>query len=144
MPNCKAGHSIQFGGFVWVACVAELFWIMASDQYNGQYLKSHNRYVLLNWPLSFHTRSQIKATKCIICVLIIPENSFYFDLWCLTVPGRCSVNHILWLRGPEGTSLHCFFIAIHKFWLVWKNIKWLGIHDHLECIHAIYLFIHAR
>ena len=23
--------------------------------------------------------------------------------------------------GPEGTSLHKFFIALHKFWLVWKK-----------------------
>ena len=22
---------------------------------------------------------------------------------------------------PEGTSLHNFFIALHKFWLVWKK-----------------------
>ena len=25
--------------------------------------------------------------------------------------------------GPEGTSLHKFFIALHKFWLVWKQGK---------------------
>ena len=23
--------------------------------------------------------------------------------------------------GPEGTSLHKFFITLHKFWLVWKK-----------------------
>ena len=23
--------------------------------------------------------------------------------------------------GPEGTSLHKFLIALHKFWLVWKK-----------------------
>ena len=44
--------------------------------------------------------------------------------------------------GPERTSLHKFFIALHKFWLVWKNIMWLSIHNYLACIHNYLVCIH--
>ena len=44
--------------------------------------------------------------------------------------------------GPEGTSLHKFFIALHIFWLVWKNIMWLCIHNYLACIHKYLACIH--
>ena len=67
IPNCRAGHKIQFGGFAWVACVVDIIQIrgiVASYIYN--------------LPFSFHIWIQIEATLCIRCVLMIPENSFYF------------------------------------------------------------------
>ena len=81
-----------------------------SNLYSGQYSKSHNRSVLHNLPFNFPIWNQIEATMCATCVLIIPENSFYFRHLTrvlsnrnrnLSVPGRCSVTHILW---------QCFFI----------------------------------
>ena len=44
--------------------------------------------------------------------------------------------------GPEGTSLHKFFIPLHQFWLVWKNIMGLCIHNYLACIHNHLACIH--
>ena len=113
IPNCKADHNIQFSGFAWVACVAELFWILASDQYNGQYSKSHNSYVLHDWPFSFHIWSQIEATMCTICVFIIPENSFYF--WPLTYgssEGTC--KNIFRSRQSALISRHSYLISLQS------------------------------
>ena len=104
IPNCRAGYNIQFCGFAWVACAAVLFWIMVSGQYNGKYSKSRNHYVLHNSPFSFHIWSQIEATMCITCVLIIPKIQFIFFTsdapsnrnQNLTVPGRYPVSHRSW------------------------------------------------
>ena len=43
------------------------------------------------------------------------------------------------LKGHHYIS---FFITLHKFWLVWKNIMWLCIHNYLACIHNYLACIH--
>ena len=73
-------------------------------KYENQYSKSHNRYVLHNWPFSFHIWSQIEATMCILCVLIIPVNSFYF--WPLTR-----------------------FLTETKTWLCQEDVPWATYYD---------------
>ena len=45
------------------------------------------------------------------------------------------------LRCPW-RDITTYFFALHNFWLAWKNILWLCIHNYLACIHNYLACIH--
>ena len=125
MYYCWASY--QFAEHVttcWLCVCTVLFWTMASNRYNWQYSKSHNSYVLHTLPFSFHIWSHIEATMSITCVLIIPENGFYFrhltrfltetETWVL-------YEDILWATCYENVFYALFDKIWPSYFTLWKD-----------------------